>query len=435
MSSIKSVALNVKQYAMVAAGGLGLTGGRAPSGPLNAQIGISDPCNHKCVFCLDHPDDIHESAETDTDLRFGHSRPGIMSFETFKGIVDDLWALGTRRLDLIGRGEPFNNRAAMQMIGYAKSRNMHIQLCSNGSRIIESVAKELVALGVDRLNISLNAGTPETYPRIHVTESPEKYLKVKKNLRFLSDCKIAAGSEKPQISLSFVVNSRNYFEIEQMVEAAEEVGAQEAQFAHLVPHDGTLDLRLSPSQFEELQTLWPLALERAVAGGVKNNLQAFGVSIPSYMPSEMVGPPVVPCYVGWYMTVVLGNGNVLPCCQCSKPIDNVSGERRFSEVWAGRDYGDFRTAARSLPEKSERLMTCQCDNCQQRPRNLAIHNFLHPLSRIPAGKEVQSFTPNEVVRKMLGKRGLRQETAEPPAVIERAPVGKGQKKPADVDAS
>ena len=61
MSSIKSIALNAKQYAMVAAGGLGLTGGRAPSGPLNAQIGISDPCNHKCVFCFDHPDEIHEA--------------------------------------------------------------------------------------------------------------------------------------------------------------------------------------------------------------------------------------------------------------------------------------------------------------------------------------------------------------------------------------
>ena len=435
MPPFKSVALNAKQYAMVAAGGLGLTGGRAPSGPLNAQIGISDPCNHKCVFCLDHPDDIHASTETETELRFGHSRPGIMTFETFKGIVDDLWELGTRRIDLIGRGEPFNNRAAMKMIRYAKSRDMHIQLCSNGSRITEAVAKDLVALGVDRLNISLNAGTPQTYPRIHVTESPEKYLRVKKNLRFLSDCKIAAGSTKPGISLSFVVNSRNYFEIDEMVEAAREVGAQEAQFAHLVPHDGTRDLALSHSQFEELQALWPLALERAVAGRIKNNLQAFGVSIPSYMPSEMVGPPVVPCYVGWYMAVVLGNGNVLPCCQCSKPIDQVTSERRFSEVWAGREYSEFRIAAKSLPEPSQRLMTCQCDNCQQRPRNLAIHNFLHPFSRIPAGSEVQRFTPNDFVRKMLGKRGLRDETAEPPAAIERAPIGENEKKPEDAEAS
>jgi MoaA/NifB/PqqE/SkfB family radical SAM enzyme len=434
MPSIKSVALNAKQYAMVAAGGLGLTGGRAPSGPLNAQIGISDPCNHKCVFCWDHPDDIHESADTDWDVRFGHSRPGVMTFEIFKGIVDDLWKLGTRRIDLIGRGEPFNNRSAMKMIRYAKSRDMHIQLCSNGSRITESIAKDLVAVGANRLNVSLNAGTPETYPRIHVTESPEKYLRVKRNLRFLSDTKIAAGSDVPFISLSFVINSRNYFEIEKMVDAAREVGAQEAQFAHLVPHDGIHDLELSHSQFEELQGLWPGALEKAVAGHIRNNLQSFGVSIPTYMPSEMVGSPVVPCYVGWYMTVLLGNGNVLPCCQCSKPLGQVTNERPFSEIWAGQEYSDFRIAAKSLPEKSDRLMTCECDNCQQRPRNLAIHNFLHPLNRMPAGKEVQRFTPNDLVKKMFGIRGLQEETAQPPSVVLRAELKDGEKKRADADA-
>ncbi len=40
MPSLKSIGVNFKQYTMVAAGGLGLTGGRAPSGPLHAQIGI-----------------------------------------------------------------------------------------------------------------------------------------------------------------------------------------------------------------------------------------------------------------------------------------------------------------------------------------------------------------------------------------------------------
>ena len=38
---------------MVAAGVLGLTGGRAPCGPLDAQIEISDPCNHKGIVLLE----------------------------------------------------------------------------------------------------------------------------------------------------------------------------------------------------------------------------------------------------------------------------------------------------------------------------------------------------------------------------------------------
>ncbi len=403
MSSLKSVGVHFKQYAMVAAGGLGLTGGRALSGPLHAQVGICDPCNHECVFCWDHPPD--DRANADTADRFGPTRPGVMPLEQFKGIVDDLYDMGTRRIDLIGRGEPFLNRAALDMIRYAKARGMQLYIVTNGSRLFEPIARGLVAAGADRLNVSLNAGTPETYPRIHVTETPEDYLKVKRNLRVLSDCKIAAGSDRPYISLSFVITSTNYFEIADMIEATHEVGAQEANFAHAVLHAGTPDLAMSETQYREFQAAAPAILAKAAALGVNSNLASVYATVPPYMPSEVVGPPVVPCYVGWYFTVILANGSVMPCCQCAAPIDEVTDKRRFAEAWASREYADFRTAAKSLPEKNERLMTCECDNCQLRPRNVALHNFLHPLNRIEAGQEVKKFSPKDFLRKMQGKHG------------------------------
>ncbi len=364
---------------------------------------FSDPCNHECVFCWDHPPEDRENA--DTVQRFGLARPGVMSLEQFKGIVDDLYNMGTLRVDLIGRGEPLLNKSALDMIQYVKGRGMQLQIVTNGSRLFEPIAQGLVEAQADRINISLNAGTPETYPLIHVTERPEDYIKVKKNLRFLSDCKIAARSHLPHLSLSFVITSRNYFEIADMIEVAHEVGAQEVQFAHTVIHDGTSDLALNEAQYRELQAALPAARGKAAALGVQNNLAPFGATTPPYMPSEIVGPPVVPCYVGWYFTVILGNGSVLPCCQCAAPIGQVTKERRFADVWASGEYAEFRTAAKSLPEKNDRLKTCECDNCQLRPRNVALHNFLHPLNRIQAGQEVRTFTPMDFLRKMQGHHG------------------------------
>jgi len=402
---VRQMLVNVKQYAMVAAGGLGLTGDRAPSGPLQAQIGINDPCNHKCVFCWDHPPDEREN--DDTKNRFGLARPGVMSLEQFTKIVDDLYQLGTRRIDLIGRGEPLLNRHALEMIRYVKARKMQLLLCSNASRLSEAIATGMVEAGLDRMNVSLNAGTPETYPHIHVTETPENYRRVKRNLRFLADCKRAAGKDLPYVSLSFVVNSKNFFEISQMVGVTGEVGAQEASFVHTTVHDGTPDLALSPAQYRELLDSIPAARDRAAALGVQTNLTLFAAEAPAYLSDEIVGPPVVPCYVGWYFTVVLGNGSVLPCCQCTEPIDQVSKERSFADVWASQKYGDFRAAARALPAPSDRLKTCECDRCQLRPRNLAIHNFLHPLNRLPAGEAVQKFTLGDVARKIQGVHGRR----------------------------
>ena len=380
---------------MVAAGGLGLTGGRAPSGPLQAQIGINDPCNHKCVFCWDHPPDDRENE--DTKGRFGLRPAGVMSLEQFKAIVDDLYRLGTRRIDLIGRGEPLLNRSVLDMIHYVKGRKMQLLLCTNASRLSEQIAKGMVAAGLDRVNVSLNAGTPETYPQIHVTETPENYRRVKRNLRFLSDCKVTAKRDLPYLSLSFVITSRNYFEIGEMVAVAAEVGAQEAAFVHTTLHDGTPDLALSETQYQELVASIPAARETAARLGVQTNLSLFAAEAPAYLVNEVIGPPVVPCYVGWYFTVVLGNGSVLPCCQCTQPS--------FADVWASQSYAEFRTAAKQLPTPNARLMTCECDRCQLRPRNIAIHNFLHPLKRLDGSEAVQTFGAKDFVRKMQGQHG------------------------------
>ncbi len=404
MLTVKSIGDNVKQltqYGMVAAGTLGLAGGRALTGPVQAQIGVSDPCNHECVFCWDHPPKERETAATAD--RFGHRKPGVMKLDQFKGVVDDLYGMGTRRIDLVGRGEPLLNRSALDMIRYVKNRGMHLVLCTNASRLFEPIAREFVALGVDRVNVSLNAGTPETYPLNHVTETPANYLKVKKNLRFLADCKIAAGSAIPQITLSFVISSKNFFEIDKMVEVAHEVGAQEIQFNHAVTHEGTADLALSDAQYQDLQAQLPTIRERAVALGLESNLETFAASTPPYMPSQEAAPSVVPCYVGWYFTVILGNGSVMPCCQCSQPVGQVTEERGLADIWASEDYEQFRSAARSLPDPSERLASCECGNCQLRPRNVAIHNLLHPLNQVQVGEEVK-FYSKSLLRRLQGKR-------------------------------
>jgi MoaA/NifB/PqqE/SkfB family radical SAM enzyme len=403
VGSVTKIANYLKHYTMVAAGARGLTGGRAPCGPLRAQIGISDPCNHRCVFCWDHPPDDRESAETAD--RFAGAQPGVMSLKQFKQIVDDLYAMGTRRIDLVGRGEPLTNRNVLDMIRYAKEHDMQLLMVTNGSRLSERVAKGLVEARIDHVNISLNAGAPETYPHIHVTETPENYLKVKKNLRFLSDCKIAAGSALPFVTLCFVINSKNYFEIAKMIEVTHEVGAQDAQFVHAILHDGTSDLAMNEAQYRAFHESLPVARQRAAALGVQSNLGTLAASTPPYMPSQMVGPTVVPCYVGWYYTVILGNGSVMPCCQCASPVGQLTKERSFADIWTSSEYAEFRTAAKSLPEKSDRLMTCECDNCALRPRNLAIHNLLHPLNPIQVGEEVQRFTPRDFFHKIRGRYG------------------------------
>lgn len=394
--ALPELASRLKQHVGIAAGGLGLTAGRAPAGPLHAEIGISDPCNHECVMCYNYPPDDRQSDATAE--RFGFRPKGVMSLELFKGIVDDLHALGTRRVDLVGRGEPLLNKSAVEMVKYAKGRGMHVVLCSNASKLTEHKAEGLVEAGLDCLNVSLNAGTPENYPNIHVTESPEDYLAVKRNLRYLAGVKAASKRSNPAMRLSFIISSKNFFELPEMVSVVGAVGASEGLFTHTLVHAGTKDLALSHEQYAELVRSIPAATARAADLGVQTNLSVFGATMPTYLRGAISGPQVVPCYVGYYFTVVLGNGSVLPCCQCSNPIDVASEQRRFRDIWASDAYAAFRKAARALPAPSDKLKTCECDQCYLRPRNISIHNLLHPWNRIEGGEGEVLFRLTDLLR-------------------------------------
>src|SRR5262245_5281265 len=136
----------VKQYAGIAAGSMGFMRGRAPAGPLHAQIGISDHCNHRCVMCWDHaPEDRNSEA---TAVRFGFKPPDFMSLSMFQSIVDDLHRLGTRRVDLVGRGEPLLNPAVVDIVAHAKMREMLVILCTNPSRLSQTFSDNFVTLGL-----------------------------------------------------------------------------------------------------------------------------------------------------------------------------------------------------------------------------------------------------------------------------------------------
>ncbi len=397
MSKIVEATGRLRHYAGIAAGSLGLGGDTPKAGPLYAQIGISDPCNHRCVFCWDHPPSERETEPL--KHRFGHERPGLMSLDTFREVIDDLHDLGTRRIDMIGRGEPLLNKDAVEMVRYAKQRDMVLQLCTNASRLTSDKADGLVEAGLDRINISMNAGTAENYPNVHVTEKPEDYVRMKANLRHLSDKKLADGVSTPRLRCSFVVNRKNYFEIEEMVRSAHEVGAEEARFEHIVVHDLTEDISLSREQYDDLLERAQQARRVADEVGIDTNLKAFIATVPTYIEEEVVtGPKVPPCYVGYYFSLVLANGTVMPCCQCNKPVDQLEEGKRFSDIWKSQKYDDFRTAAKNLPAPNDALDQCECDKCMLRARNISMHNHTRPWNRIDGGDSEQFFTLSDLIR-------------------------------------
>jgi MoaA/NifB/PqqE/SkfB family radical SAM enzyme len=307
-----------------------------------------------------------------------------MDMATFTRVIDDLHRLGTRRIDLVGRGEPLLNSHAIDMIGSAKQRGFEVAMISNGSRLLDR-AQGLVDVGLDRYRVSLDAALPETYQKMHVSETAASFRRVKDGLRHLADARRRSGGRVPHLTLSFTIGALNFDELVQMVETAVEVGADAAHFQYCLPLTPEAEAAvLSAAQQATLRTtLIPAALARAATLDLETNLRTFAASPPPYgFDREETGPAVVPCYVGSYFTAILGNGSVMPCCQTQRPIGSLATES-FAAIWRGDAYAEFRRAARGLPTPSPALATCECDKCYFRAHNVTIHNALHPFSRIP----------------------------------------------------
>jgi MoaA/NifB/PqqE/SkfB family radical SAM enzyme len=361
------------QYAGVAATALGLGDDRPLAGPLYAQVGVSDPCDHRCAMCPYHP-----PSEPRTLEPFGGARPELMPRATFQALVEDLRRLGTPRIDLVGRGEPLLHPEIVELVGYAKARGLEVAMISNGARLDLARAEGLVRVGLDRFRVSLDAATPESYARIHVGESAEAYARVKENVRALA--RLRGSRSAPHLTVSFTIGTPNWRELPAMVETARQLGVDAAHFQHvLLLSDDAQALVLDDEARAALPALAAEASRVAEAAGIESNLGAFA----AWPEAHEAG--VVPCYVGSFFTVVLGNGQVMPCCQTERPVGSLE-HARFAEVWRGDRYRAFRRAARRLPRPDPALETCTCDRCYFRPHNVSVHNLLHPFDRIPTSE-------------------------------------------------
>ncbi len=375
------------QAAGVAAHALGLDGGTPLHGPWCVQVGVSDACDHRCAMCPYHPPGRAAPADG-----FGGAPPGVMSVARFGALLDELAALGSRYVDLVGRGEPLVHPHIERLVRLAHERGFRVTMTSNAARLTHERARALVDAGLDGFRHSLHAASPEAYARVHDGEPPEAFARSLEQVRHLAS--LARG--RPAVTASFTLSRLNYAELPAMVDVAASVGAEGAHFQHVILPDGPSDLALDAPAFERLRALAAVASERAAAHGLETNLETLTAEPPPYLAGPLVEP--VPCYVGSYFAVVLGNGSVLPCCQTQTAVGSLEADGGFAAVWRGERYRAFREAARALPAASPALASAECDRCYFREQNLALHNLLHPLARAGATRSERRASPMRLLR-------------------------------------
>jgi MoaA/NifB/PqqE/SkfB family radical SAM enzyme len=188
--------------------------------PPAIQFNVARPCNLHCRMC------------PYLELHSDESRARYMSVETFEKLLPVVPLLD--RVHFSGSGEPTFNKDLTRFMRMVRERhpNKRIDLTTNGTRLTESLARELIDLPLYQVHVSFDGASPET---VRAIRRGVDYSRVMANLRALDEQKRRLGRIHPIVMVNYMTGYGTYREIVDFVRLAKEVGVREIQLLEMQP--------------------------------------------------------------------------------------------------------------------------------------------------------------------------------------------------------
>lgn len=302
--------------------------------PHTLTLEITSCCNLRCEMCPK----THHLVNTPENE--------VMPREVFDRVKPILPAVST--VELTGLwGEAFLHRDwYLEMLAELKQHPIRVSTTSNGTVIDDALARQLVVLGLDRLSISLDAATPETFSRVR---PPGRMETVIAGLEAVSRWKKDLAKSLPVVELSFVGLTRNIDEFPDFVRKAGSLGAGKVVLQAAGEYEGiegesvaTRFKELGRQRFEE---------GAAIARETDLEIELFPPDQFEDQRADRNAPAkdtvlLKDCLDPWTRSVVTTRGDVLPCCAGAEPLGNLAG-KSFREIWYGPAYRELRRQIRT----------------------------------------------------------------------------------------
>lgn len=308
----------------------------------SAWIEVSAVCNLDCITCP------RQEGITTEPLK-------LMPIETYYQVADAIFPY-IRNLNLIGLGESLMHPQIDEIIAYAKSKFVGVNMTSNGTIMTDKIAQKLISSGLDSIAFSIDGGKKETFEAIRVNA---RFDKVQRNIRRLMEAKAAAGVQRPWIAMGLVLMKTNVGELADVVRLCHELGIK------------TLNAENVFTWTEEMEQALPLyngmtAAEEAAIEEAKKVARELDINLE--LPGFVLKDPGPCSYRPQDHFVVTWEGDLRPCCNLFHPYQYVfQGEKKFAHeatmgnlleegfksIWDKPDYAAFRKANETgigLPE-------------------------------------------------------------------------------------
>lgn len=290
--------------------------------PISISIEPTTSCNLRCPECP-------------SGLRSFTRATGMLEQNLYQKVVDEL-SKRTWYLILYFQGEPYLHKHFFELVQYAHSKKMYTATSTNAHYLDDENAKRTVESGLDRIIISIDGTTQETYESYRIGGKLEKVIEGTKNL---IKWKKQLKSATPHVIFQFLVVKPNQHQIEDLYTLAEEIGVDE--------------VGLKTAQIYDYENGSPLMTDlEQYSRYTKNKDGSFSVK------HKLLNQ----CWKMWHSAVLTWDGKVVPCCfdkDAQHPMGSTK-EKTFREIWYGESYNSFRASL--LRSRNEIEM---CKNCTE----------------------------------------------------------------------
>lgn len=272
--------------------------------PFSVSFEPTTACNLRCPECP-------------SGLR-AFSRPtGMLSADLFCRTIDEI---SPQLLYLLFyfQGEPYLHPKFYDLVRYAADKNLYTATSTNAHFLTEEAARMTVESGLDRLIISIDGTTQQTYQAYRIGGKLEKVIAGTKNM---VSWRRKLKSNRPQLIFQFLVVRPNEHQIAQVRKLAKKLGVDAVSLKSAQIYDYKNGSPLMPRQpkYSRYQQ------QPNGTYAIKNRLANH-------------------CWKMWHSAVITWDGQVVPCC-FDKDARHKMGTLKthtFKEIWRGDAYQDFR---------------------------------------------------------------------------------------------
>lgn len=290
--------------------------------PVSISIEPTTACNLGCPEC---PSGLKK-----------FSRPtGNLKAATNQQIINAIAKKGLY-VNFYFQGEPFIHPQFLELVKYARSKKLYTATSTNAHFLHPDMARKTVESGLDRLIISIDGTSQETYSQYRVHGQLDKVIAGTKNiLHWKKELK----SKTPYVIFQMLVVRPNEHEVEDARQLALSLGVDEIRFKTAQVYD-----------YENGHNLIPL--NEAYARYKKQPDGTY--AIKNKLENQ--------CWRMWQGCVFTWDGNVVPCCfdkDAEYKLGNIQ-EDSFRTIWKSGVYNQFR---QNILKSRKKIDICK--NCSE----------------------------------------------------------------------